>query len=137
MAVVARSARASLDATTGMIAPQISGLIAGEASTGPAFWYIKAADGKAYLTDATALDEKAQLAGFCARAVNAGEPLTLHGLGSVIKFADATLTPGAKLFLDVTANKGGLNTVATIGDPAGAGVAQAITTSAIRIVRAI
>jgi hypothetical protein len=135
MAVVARSARASMDATTGMIAPQISGLIAGEASTGPAFFYIKAADGKAYLTDATAADEKAQLAGFCPRAVNAGEPLTLFGLGAVIKFADLTLSPGAKLFLDVTANKGGLNTVATVGDAVG--VAQAITTSAIRIVRAI
>lgn len=135
MAVVARSARASMDATTGMIAPQISGLIAGEASTGPAFFYIKASDGKAYLTDATAADEKAQLAGFCPRAVNAGEPLTLFGLGTVIKYSDLLLTPGAKLFLDVTANKGGLNTAATTGDAAG--VAQAISTSAIRIVKAI
>jgi hypothetical protein len=132
MAVVAKSTRASMDATTGMIAPQISGLIAGEASTGPAFWYIKAADGKAYLTDATALDEKARVAGFCPRAVNAGEPLTLFSAGTCFKYSDALLTPGALYFIDVTANKGGLNTAATIGDPNGK--VQAVTTSMARLV---
>jgi hypothetical protein len=138
MAAVAKSTKASMDATTGMIAPQISGLIAGEALGVCAFCYIKAADGKVYNCDTTAQDEKAILAGVCPRAANAGEPVTLFGVGTVIKYSDALLTPGAIYYLDVTANKGGLNTAATTGDtayPAG-GHVQAISASAIRIIRA-
>lgn len=135
MAVLAKSTRASMDATTGMIAPQISGLIAGAAIPALAFCYIKAADGKAYPCDTTAADEKAQLAGLCPRAANAGEPVTLFGLGVVFKYSDGLMTPGARYFLDVAANAGGLNTVATIGD--GVGKVQAISASAARIVAPI
>ena len=139
MAVVVKSARASMDATTAMIAPQISGLIAGEAIAACAFCYIKGADGKVYNADTTAADEKAKLAGVCPRAANAGEPVTLFGVGTVLKYSDLLLTPGVVYYLDVTANKGGLNDTATIGDtayPAG-GHVQAISTSAVRIIRAI
>lgn len=135
MAVVVKSARASMDATTGMIAPQISGLIAGAAIPALAFCYIDATTGKVFPTDATALDQKAQLAGVCPRAANIGEPVTLFGLGTVIKYSDTLLTPGTRYFLDIAANAGGLNTVATTGDPSGK--VQAISTSAVRIVTGI
>lgn len=135
MAVVTKSARASMDATTGMIAPQISGLIAGAAIPACAFCYIDSATGKVFPTDATAADQKAQLAGVCPRAANIGEPVTLFGIGTVLKYADTTLTPGTRYFLDVAANAGGLNTVATTGDAVGK--VQAISTSAVRIVTAI
>jgi hypothetical protein len=135
MASVVKSARASMDSTTGMLAPQISGLIAGAAIPLMAACYIKAADGKAYPCDATAADEKAQLAGFCPRVANAGEPITLFGVGMVGKYSDALLTPGQILYLDVAANAGGLSTTPTVGD--GVGVAQAISASAIRVTRNI
>lgn len=135
MAVVAKSSRASMDATTGMIAPQISGLIAGAAIPLLSLCYIKGADGKVYPCDATAADEKALVAGICPRAANAGEPVTLFGLGTVFKYSDALLTPGARYYVDVAANAGGLNTVATTGDAVGK--VQAITTSACRLVTAI
>jgi hypothetical protein len=124
-----------MDATTAMIGPQVSGLIAGAAIPALAFCYIKAADGKVYPTDATALDEKAQLIGLCPRAANAGEPVTLFGESTVFKYSDGLLTPGARYFLDVAANAGGLNTVATTGDPVGK--VQAISASSMRIVTAI
>lgn len=135
MAAVTKSARASMDATTGMIAPQISGLIAGAAIPLLAACYIKASDGKVYPSDATAADEKARFAGICPRAANAGEPVTLFGVGAVFRYSDALLTPGSVYFLDVTANAGGFNTAATTGDALG--VVQAITTSVMRVTRGI
>lgn len=135
MAVVPKVTRASMDSTTGMLASQISGLIAGAAIPALAFCYIDSATGKVFPTDATAADQKAQLAGVCPRAANVGEPVTLFGIGTVITYVDGVanpLTPGTRYFLDVTANAGGLNTVATVGDAAGK--VQAISASAIRIV---
>jgi hypothetical protein len=126
-----------MDATTGMIAPQISGLIAGAAIPVCAPCYIKQADGKVYPCDGAAADEKAVFAGICPRAANAGEPVTLFGLGTVIKYADETLTPGKKYFIGATggAGAGGVDTAATTGDAVG--FAQAISASAMRITRAI
>ena len=56
------------------------------------------------------------------------DALRLHGVDRLF------CVPGES-FLDVTANKGGLNTVATTGDATG--IAQAINDTDIRIVRAV
>lgn len=133
MALVTRSANASLDVSTAQFAPQIPDLVAGEALDAAAPCYIKAADGKVYMCNAAAADEKAVLAGFTARAVAAGQPVTLFGLGTRFHYADSGLTPGQKLYLAATAGR--LDTAATVGD--GVGVAQAVTATDIRVTRAI
>lgn len=133
MTAIAKSSRASVDATTGMIAPQISGLIAGAAIAACMPCYIDSATGKVFPADGSAAGtQTSRVAGWCPRAANAGEPVTLLGLGTVMKYSDALLVPGSLLFLSAA---GALDTAATTGDTVG--VAQAISASAIRVTRAI
>jgi hypothetical protein len=132
MAVIVKSAKANLDATTGMIAPQVSGLIAGELLEAVSACRIHT-DGKVYMSDASAADAEANFRGFVARKTRVGEPVTLYGLGTVFKYADGTLTPGASVFMGAADNQ--LDTVAQAGR-AGA-IAQAISTSNIVVVAAI
>jgi hypothetical protein len=137
MALVTVSTTAGLDASSGMYAPQISdGLVAGEAigsatqTVTPC--YIKASDGKVYMTNATALGEAARLAGFAVRYAAINEPITLFSIGVKLEYASG-LTPGAILFLAATAGR--LDTAATTGDPTG--VAQAVTATMIRVTRGV
>lgn len=132
MALVTRDSAASMDATTGQLAPQITGLTAGEDLDIAAPCYIKASDGKVYMFDGTAANEKARLAGFTPRAVKSGQPVTLFGLGARFHYGSA-LTPGAILY--GAATKGRLDDAATVGDAVG--IAQVITATDIRVTRGI
>lgn len=133
MALVTRSTNASMDAASGGLAPHISdGLIAGEALDVAAPCYIKASDGKVYMCNGTATGEAVDnYAGFTARATSAGQPVSLFAAGAKFHYADATLTPGQKLYIGATAGR--LNTATTTGDAVG--VAQAVTASIIRVTR--
>ena len=131
--VVTKSAKASVDTSTGLVNQPITGLIAGEDIGNCDLVYIKN-DGKVYKATAAAADAAANIAGIAPRAANAGEPITiLPGPGQVAKYSDAALTPGAILYLGETA--GALSSIATTGDTVG--VAQAIDSSNIRLTRAI
>lgn len=132
MALVTRDSRASMDASTGMLAPQITGLIAGEDLDPAAPCYIKASDGKVYMSNGAAANEAAGFAGFTPRDVKAGEPVTLFSLGTIFRYASG-LTPGAKLFIAQTAGR--LDTAATVGDAVG--VARAITAELIQVTRVV
>lgn len=132
MALVTRDANTSMDASTGMLAPQVTGLVAGEDLDAGAPCYIKAADGKVYMADGTAANEKAVLAGFCPRAVKLGQPCTLFGVGTRFRYGSG-LTKAAKLYIGAT--KGRLDDAATTGDAVG--VAQVITDTDIRVTRNI
>lgn len=132
MALITRASTASMDASTGMFAPQITGLIAGEDIDAAAPCYIASADGKVYMADGTAADAKAVLAGFSPRAAKAGQPITLFGAGARFSYGTG-LTPGAKLYIGAT--KGRLDAAATTGDAVG--VAQVITSTDIRVTRMI
>lgn len=132
--IVTKSTKASVDASTALTTPPISGLIAGENIAACDMVYLKAADGKVYRTTAAAADEKAKILGIAPRQANAGEPITvLQGPGLVAKYSDAGLTKAAVLYLAEAA--GQLSSTATTGDAVG--VAQAIDTSNIRLTRAI
>jgi len=131
--LIVKSTKASIDANTAMKAPQITGLIAGENIAVCDACYIKAADGKVYRCSAAAADEKARLAGVAPRAAKAGEPITLFSLGLLFKYSDASLVPGAIIFLAEAA--GALSTTATTGDAVGVG--QAVDTNNIRITRGV
>jgi hypothetical protein len=129
MASVTRDANASVDASTAMFAAQITGLIAGEDLViGPC--YVKAADGKVYKSNGTAVAEAAKFDGFAARAALAGQPITLYGVGCRIRYGNG-LTPGADYFVDTVA--GGLSDVATTGGTTA--IARAIDTTDIRVTR--
>lgn len=131
MALLARDAAASVDASTGMLAPQITGLIAGEDIDAAACCYIKASDGKVYMSDGTAATEPAKTDGFNARSnVKAGQPVTLLGKGTRFRYGTG-LTPGARYYVGTT--KGRLDTAATTGDAVG--VAAAINATDIRVTR--
>lgn len=130
MALVTRSANASMDASTGMFAPQITGLIAGENLDVAAPCYIKSSDGKVYMSNGTAANEAAEIVGFTPRAAKAGQAITLFGKGARFGYGSG-LTPGDKLFIGATAGR--LDTAATTGDAVG--VAQVITATDIRVIR--
>lgn len=131
MAAVVFSSQASMDATTGMLCPQISGLLCGAAIANPCTPCYIDTDGTVKPCDGTAADKKAVFAGICPRKANVGEPVTLFGVGAVFKLADETLTPGAVLYLSATA--GSWDTAATTGDATGH--AQAISASSARVTR--
>ncbi len=142
MALVTRSASASMDVVTGKKAPQVSGLVAGEALDVAAPCYIKASDGKVWMANGTANDEAARVAGFTPRAVALGQPVTLYGAGTRFRYGSG-LTPGAILYLAATAGR--LDDAATTGDPASfattptvtvkGGTAQVLTATDIRVLR--
>lgn len=127
MALITRDANAGVDASTASMAAQITGLYAGEDLDAAAPCYIHT-DGKAYMCDATAADAKAVMAGFTPRAAKSGQPITLYGIGTRLRYGSG-LTPGAKLYLGAT--KGRLDSAATTGDSVG--VAQVISGTDIRV----
>jgi hypothetical protein len=135
MALVTQAVDLSIDASQALTAPQISGdLIAGEDLLAGAPCYIKNSDGLVYQSNGTAANEAAGFDGFTARAVKAGQALTLFGIGARFRYAAAGgLTPGAKLYIGATAGR--LDTAATTGDAVG--VARAINDTDIRITRAV
>ncbi len=130
MSLVTRSSSASIDTVTAMKAPQITGLFAGEDLDIAAPCYIKSSDGKVYMSNGTAATEPAETVGFSARAVKSGEPVTLFGKGVRFQYG-SSLTPGDVYY--IAATKGRLDTAATTGDAVG--VAQAITSTDIRVIR--
>jgi hypothetical protein len=88
MAPVTKDPNASVDVSTAMFAAQITGLIAGENISVCAPCYIKAADGKVYQSNGTAANEAAKFDGFCPRAALAGQPVTLYGIGTRMRFGN-------------------------------------------------
>lgn len=131
MATLTRASSASLDASTGMFAAQISGLIAGEAIDPVAPCYIKAADGKVYMSNGTAANAAAKVDGFSALAAAAGEPVTLFGPGTRFRYGTG-LTIATALFASATAGR--LDDAATTGGTVA--IAKVITATDI-VVRAL
>lgn len=131
MALVTRSAEASMDASTGMMAPQITGLIAGADLDVAAPCYIHT-DGTVLMADGTGTNAAARVAGFTPRAVKSGQPVTLFAAGARFRYGTG-LTPGAKLYLGATAGR--LDDGATTGDAVS--IAQVITTTDIRVTTVI
>jgi hypothetical protein len=118
-----------MDTTTGQLAPQIPGLVAGEDLDPVAPCYI-GANFKVFMSNGAAANEAASFDGFTPKEYKTGEPVTLFGVGTRFKYADGTLTPGT---LYIGATKGRLDTAATTGDTKG--VARVIDASDIRVIR--
>jgi hypothetical protein len=132
MALLTRSTRASMDATTGMFAQQLTGLVCGEDIDVAAPLYIKSSDGKLYMSNGTAANEAAEFVGMSPRAASAGQPLAVFALGARFKYSDGGLTPGDKYFIGATAGR--LDTAATTGGDVA--IARAVTAHDIVIIRA-
>lgn len=131
MALLARGSDASVDASTAMFAEQISGLVAGEAIDALAACYIKASDGKVYMSDGTADNAAAKVDGFSAQAAQAGQGVTLLGRGTRARYG--VLTIGALYYLAAT--PGRLDTATTTGGTVA--LAKAISATDIRIVNIV
>lgn len=113
MALITRSAAAKVDASSAQFAPQISGdLYAGEALDIAAPCYIKASDGRVYMSNGTVANEAAKCDGFTPKTYTLGEPVTLYGPGTKFEYGTG-LTPGADLFVGATAGR--LDNAATTG----------------------
>lgn len=130
MSLVTRASTASMDASTGMFAPQITGLIAGADLDVAAPCYIKSSDGKVYMSNGTAANEAAEFVGFTPRAVKSGQPVTLFGAGARFSYG-SSLTPGDVYYIGATAGR--IDTAATTGDTTG--VAVAVTSTDIVVTR--
>jgi hypothetical protein len=117
MAAVAASGTPSLASVTPPQNCQIPGLYAGEAITAGAPCYIKAADGKVWLSNGTSANAAAKVRGWAAAAAAVGEPVTL--LFDVVFRYGSGMTPGADLFVATSA--GTLVDAATTGGTAPVG----------------
>src|SRR5215207_85236 len=131
MALVTKVSTASMDASTGMFAAQVSGdLYAGEALDAVAPCYIKASDGKVYMSNGTAATEAAKFDGFTPRAYSIGEACALYSVGARFRYGTG-LTIGTDLFIFTTAG--------TLGDAATTGgvraVARVVDSTDIRCTR--
>jgi len=124
MALITRATNAGIDTSTAMYAPQITGLIAGEALDVAAPCYIKSSDGLVYMSNATSANEAAEVAGFTPRAVAISQPVTLFGAGARFQYGTG-LTPGNILYLGATAGR--LDDGATTGDAFGYAVVLTAT----------
>jgi len=131
MADLVKVAQASLDTSTGMYAGQTPDLVAGEALGAVVPCYIKAADGKVYQSNGTALNEAATFFGFTARACGIGQAVTLFGVGSRFRYG-TSLTIGTKLYVAATA--GALDSAATTGGTTA--IARVITSTDITVISA-
>lgn len=135
--LIAKSPNASFDASTGMVAPQVSHRMLGE-DIGSALTPLQMkADGLLWRASGAAADANARIFGWSTRAGKAGQTMTVYGEGAVGKYADETLVPGSLLFLGTVggAGVGTLSSTASVGDAVGC--AQAIDASNIRITRNI
>jgi hypothetical protein len=131
MALVARSANASLESERGRFVPHLTGnLYAGAAIDAGAPCHIKT-DGLVYMSNGTAANEAAKFDGFAPRAYAIGEAVALFGVGAIFHYSEAALTPGQNLFIAATAGR--LDDAATTGDAVG--VARAINSRLIRVIR--
>lgn len=111
--------------------PASLGLIAGEALLTAAPCYIKASDGKVYMSNGTAANEAAKVHGWTGKSYASGEPVSLWREGIIFEYGTG-LTPGATYYIGTTAGR--LDTAATVGD--GVGVAFAISATHIQVTRA-
>ena len=131
--VIAPATTTTVEGRSAMHAQQIPaslGLVAGEALLTAAPCYIKASDGKVYMSNGTAANEAAKVHGFTGKSYASGEPVTLWKDGIIFEYGTG-LTPGATLYVGATAGR--LDTAATTGD--GAGVATVLTATHIQVVR--
>jgi hypothetical protein len=110
--------------------PASLGLVAGEALLTAAPCYIKASDGKVYMSNGTGANEAAEIDGFTGKTYAIGEPVTLWGRGVIFEYGTG-LTPGAVYYIGATAGR--LDTAATTGDAVG--VARSISATHIRVTR--
>jgi len=132
MALVTRAADASIDAASAQLTPPLSGnLYAGENLDKVAACFNNPADGLVYMSNAAAADVNAGFDGFTARAVLAGEPVTLHGAGVCFRYSDGNLTPGTIYYMAAT--DGRLDTAAQTGD--NVGLVKAIDANDVRVIR--
>jgi hypothetical protein len=131
--VVTRAADASFDASTGMVAPQVSQRILGADVAGALIPLRMASDGMLYPASAAAANANARIFGWSTRKGRAGEPMSVYGLGAVGRYSDEGLTPGAIYYLGETA--GASSSIATTGDAVGC--LQAIDAANVRITRNI
>lgn len=131
MATLTRVAQASGDTTHLMKVPQISGdIYAGEALDAVAACYIKAVDGKVYMSNGTAGNEAAKFDGFTPRACALGQPVTLYGVGARFRYGSG-LTIGADLYVSATAGR--LDDAASTGGITA--IARVVTATDIRVTR--
>jgi hypothetical protein len=116
MATVAKHSAASFDASTGMVAPQVSHEILGEDVTAVTPLTMKA-DGKLWKASGAAANRDAKIYGWSTRAGKAGQTCTVYGLGAIAKYANVAQAPGAILYLSAT--PGALDDAPTTGDAVG------------------
>lgn len=137
MALVTAAAVVGPDASTTELAPQITGLTAGEDLLAVAPCYIKTSDGKVYMSNATGTAEASEFAGVTPRAVKSGQPVTLYGLGACFRLSAFSGQAGDILYIAATAGR--WDTAATVGDPVATsltgGTARILDNERIQIIR--
>ncbi len=117
MAAITKSGTPSMSSVLPPANCKISGLLAGEAIAAGDPCYIKAADGKAWLSTGAAVAAAAKVRGFAAQAASVNEAVTL--LFDVNIRYGTGLVPGTDVFLGATA--GALADIASVGGTAAIG----------------
>ncbi len=115
MALVTRSAAVDAEVGSMQRSPQIIGRANANIDKGAPCYIMST--GLIAMANGTAANALAVVRGFAVRQANAGEPVTLHGKGTIFHYSDTDLTPGAVLYLGATAGR--LDDGATTGDAVG------------------
>lgn len=132
MANLAKDSLAGIDTSQAIVSAHIAGdVLAGENLDAMSPCYIKAADGKAYMSNGTAANEAAKFDGITAKAYKTGQAVTLFGAGVRGRYSAGTLSPGADLFIGTVA--GQLADAATTGGLRP--IARAINATDIRVTK--
>lgn len=110
----------TVDANSARVAPQISGLLAGEDGIKAGMPCRVDSNGEIVRSNASSAGDEANVDGFAATDADTGDPVTLYGAGTRFQYAES-LTKGATLYL-ASAN-GELDDAPQPGDPDGVAVA--------------
>lgn len=112
MALVVKSARASMDTSNALTALQLTGdLYAGENLDKAAICYINA-DGTVRMSNGAVANAAAVAFGITPKEYFLGEPVTLF-VDARFKYSEGELTPGQALYVATTAGR--LDNAATVG----------------------
>lgn len=120
----------TVDANSARVAPQISGLVAGEDGIKAGMPCRIDSNGEVVRSNGSAADVNANVDGFAATDADTGDAVTLYGPGTIFRYAEGLTEPDT-LFL--AAANGELDDATTTGDSTG--IARVISSKEIIVLR--
>lgn len=120
----------TVDANSARVAPQISGLVAGEDGIKKGMPCRVDSSGEVVRSNGSAADVNANVDGFAASDADTGDAVTLYGPGTIFQYGESLTEPNT---LYLAAADGELDNTTTTGDATG--IARVISPKEIIVLR--